>query len=83
MITSDLPDGTRTVVKIQRPPTVRGKDLSLLVFAKELKHPRTYRREQLPGWVCAFVAESGKGYFNAEERDGEWVILTPSTGEDW
>jgi hypothetical protein len=83
MISTDLPDGTRAVVKIQRPPVARGKDLSLLIFAQGQKHPRTYRPEQMPQWVLASIAQDNKGYFNAQVQDGEWVVLTPTTNEDW
>jgi hypothetical protein len=80
---TNLPDGTRTVVKVQRPPQDRGDHLRWMVFAHGLRHVRLYLAGQLPEFVTRDLVEDRKGYFLGEVKNGEWVLSKRVPDEDW
>lgn len=80
---ADLPEGTKTIVKVQRPPDGRGDDLHWMVFARGPKHVRLCRSKQLPLWLLETVGSRRKAYFNAEVRNGVWVFLSVAQDQTW
>jgi hypothetical protein len=77
----ELPEGTETVVKVQRP--LRDGDLSWMVFAQERDHLRLYKAVSMPGWLVQAMHGIRKAYFRAVVHDGEWVFLERVEDRNW
>lgn len=76
----DLPEGTQTIVKVQKPTVPHG---TWLVFAQGLKHSRMYKVEQLPVLVVEAMGDRRKRYFNAEISRGEWWFRSLAGDQSW
>lgn len=81
----DLPEGTLSVVKVQRPPNGRDEHASWLLFARGLKHFRRVTIADLPASVVEPLLLEGahKAYFRAQVRAGTWHFIQQVLDEDW
>ncbi len=77
----ELPEGTETVVKVQRP--LGRPHLSWMVFAENFGSVRLYKAEQVPGWVRQVMHDMRKAYFRAVVQGGQWVILERVPDQRW